>query len=65
VQRVPDARWPAAGGRNFPGLRELKSCLHDSVRFNDGVVFMRAIGLWLLGVPIWIIILLAIFTNWV
>jgi hypothetical protein len=26
---------------------------------------MRAIGLWLLGVPIWIVILLAIFTDWV
>jgi|GEM_PF-5458963 len=26
---------------------------------------MRAIGLWLLGIPIWIIIILAIFTSWV
>jgi len=26
---------------------------------------MRAIGLWLLGVPIWIIIILALFTSWV
>ena len=26
---------------------------------------MRAFGLWLLGVPVGIIILLAVFTNWI
>jgi hypothetical protein len=26
---------------------------------------MRAIGLWLLGVPVWLVIMLAIFTDWV
>jgi len=26
---------------------------------------MRAIGLWLLGVPLWIVVMLAIFTDWV
>ncbi|WP_158284701.1 hypothetical protein [Oricola cellulosilytica] len=26
---------------------------------------MRAIGLWLLGVPLWLVIMLAFFTDWV
>lgn len=26
---------------------------------------MRALGLWLLGVPLWLVIMLALFTDWV
>ena len=26
---------------------------------------MRAIALWVLGVPLWIVIMLALFTDWV
>lgn len=51
--RHPLTRFPAVGSGISPALIPKKE------------IVMRALGLWLLGVPIWLVIILAVFTDWV
>lgn len=53
--------------RNPPPLRAFSlRRLRDVPRaVPEKEIVMRAIGLWLLGVPLWLVIMLAIFTDWI